>query len=121
SALSHVVARPCPTRSSSDLLHADESPDALADGAHKRLALTQAVDRLELVHILEVIAGVQVREDRAGFVARRERDLDHILQIFSRLLVDAEVLARGAELAGAVGLRGPGEAGNGRISAPATS
>ena len=51
-------------------LHADEPADPLPQRFHEGLALPQAVNRLEPVHVLEVIAGVQVREDRAGLRLR---------------------------------------------------
>ena len=89
-------------------LDADESPDPLADRPHERLALPQAVDRLEPVDFLEVVARVQVREDRARLVARGEGDLDDVFDVLARLLVDADVLAGRAELARLVA--GPVEA-----------
>ena len=75
-------------------LHADEAADLLAQRPHEGLALPQAVDRLEPVDLLEVVARVQVREDRARLVARRAGDLDDVFDFLARLLVDADVLAR---------------------------
>ncbi len=78
-------------------------PTSLPQRADERLALPQAVDRLEPVDLLEVVAGVQVREDRARLVPRGARDLDDVLDLLARLLGDADVFAGRAELAGAEG------------------
>src|SRR4029079_437593 len=59
-------------------LHADESSHSLANGAHERLALLQAVGGFAILEILTVIAGVEVREDAVGFLPRGECYLDDI-------------------------------------------
>jgi hypothetical protein len=66
-------------------LNADKPADALAQSPHEGLALAQAVDRLELVHLLEVIARVEVREERSRLVPGRQRDLDDILHVLAPL------------------------------------
>ena len=90
-----------------EALDPDEPADLLPDRAHEGLALPQAMDRLELVYFLVVVAGVQVGKDGARLVPGRERDFDHVLELLARLLVDAEVFSRRAELAGPRGLRRP--------------
>ena len=72
-------------------LDADESADLPAQRADERLALPQAVDRLEAVHLLEVVAGVEVSEDRARFVPGRARHLDHVVDFLARLFRHADV------------------------------
>ena len=96
-------------------LDADEPSDLLADRPHEGLALPQAVDRLEPIDLLEVIARVQVREDRARLVARGAGDLDDVLDSLAGLLADADVLSGRAELAGLVAR--PVEAGVGHVDA----
>ncbi len=92
-------------------LDADEAADFGADRLHERLALPQAVQRLELVDVLEVVARVQVREDRAGVVPRGARDLDHVFDLLAGLLGVADVAARRAERARGRGRQVPVEAG----------
>src|SRR5205085_8511003 len=65
----------------------------------ERLALPQAVDDLALGAVLVVIAGVEVREDRARLVACGLRGLDDVLDLLARLLGGADVLPGRAELA----------------------
>ena len=57
-------------------LDADEPADSLSHRLHERLALTQAVNRFQPVHLFEVVAGVQVREDGPRFVPSGQGDLD---------------------------------------------
>src|SRR5262249_12868291 len=76
-----------------------ESADPLAQRAHERLALPQAVDGLEPVDVLEVVAGIQVREDGARLLPRGERDLDDVVDALAPLLPDPDVDAGWAELA----------------------
>ena len=73
-------------------LNADEPSHLAAQGADEGLALPQAVDRLEPVHVFEVVAGVQMGEDRSGFVPGRARHLDDVMDGLPALFVDAEVL-----------------------------
>src|SRR5688500_13766894 len=88
-----------------DRLYADESAHVFADGADVRLAHPQAVHRFAVVLFLVVIAGIEMREDRAGLVARRARDLDHVLDPLARLLGGSDVFSGRAELARQVQLR----------------
>jgi hypothetical protein len=79
-------------------LDADEAADfwriARTNGSHWRRPWIGSSRSTSLV-----VAGIQVGEDRARLVSRGAGDLDDVLDLLARLLVDADVLAGRTELA----------------------
>lgn len=102
-------------------LNADEAAHLPAQRADERLALPEAVDRLEAVHLLEMVAGIEVSEDRARFLPGSPRHLDHLFDLLARLLRHTDVSPGRAELAGAGGRGRPVEAGVGDVDAEAVA